>query len=154
MATPRSAGGRLHARVGAAAFLLIAALIGASVLLVAGPAGADVNTVTGSAFGISGLSGPPSAPLPGGVSGTASDPAAGFGPLVASVHLIESGRVKVVLGTEEGEELLLRVLGAGEIFGELALFDQRPRSATVVTLEPTVTHIGYRTPVYPVRHDA
>src|SRR2546426_239958 len=68
MATPRSVGGRLHARVGAAAFLLIAALIGASVLLVAGPAGADVNTVTGSAFGISGLSGPPSAP---GSSGSA-----------------------------------------------------------------------------------
>ncbi|HMC08421.1 MAG TPA: choice-of-anchor P family protein [Actinomycetota bacterium] len=98
MATPRSAGGRLHARVGAAAFLLIAALIGASVLLVAGPAGADVNTVTGSAFGISGLSGPPSAPLPGGVSGTASDPAAGFGPLVASVHLIELPGVLTVDG--------------------------------------------------------
>jgi CRP/FNR family cyclic AMP-dependent transcriptional regulator len=59
----------------------------------------------------------------------------------ASVHLIESGRVKVVLTTEEGEELLLRVLGAGELFGELALFDQRPRSASLIALEPTVTHV-------------
>src|SRR5918911_5312724 len=52
----------------------------------------------------------------------------------ASVHLIESGRVKVVLATPDGEELLLRVLSAGEIFGELALFEQRPRSASVVAL--------------------
>jgi CRP/FNR family cyclic AMP-dependent transcriptional regulator len=59
----------------------------------------------------------------------------------ASVHLIESGRVKVVLATEEGDELLLRVLGAGELFGELALFEQRPRSASVLTLEATVTHV-------------
>jgi CRP/FNR family cyclic AMP-dependent transcriptional regulator len=59
----------------------------------------------------------------------------------ASVHVIESGRIKVVLATQEGEELLLRVLGEGELFGELALLDGRPRSATVIALEDTVTHV-------------
>src|SRR5581483_720491 len=59
----------------------------------------------------------------------------------ASVHVIESGRINVVLATAEGEELLLRVLGAGELFGELALLDGRPRSATVLALEDTVTHV-------------
>ena len=63
----------------------------------------------------------------------------------AAVYLIESGRVKVVLATAEGEDLLLRVLGAGEIFGELALLDGRPRSATVVALEDTVTLVLERT---------
>src|SRR5919205_2462506 len=59
----------------------------------------------------------------------------------ASVHVIETGRVKVVLAALDGEELLLRVLGAGELFGELALLDGRPRSATVIALEDTVTHV-------------
>ena len=59
----------------------------------------------------------------------------------ASVHVIESGRVKVALTTPEGEELLLRVMGEGEIFGELALLDGRPRSATISALEETVTHV-------------
>jgi CRP/FNR family transcriptional regulator, cyclic AMP receptor protein len=59
----------------------------------------------------------------------------------ASVHVIETGRVKVALTTPEGEELLLRVMGEGEIFGELALLDGRPRSATISALEETVTHV-------------
>ena len=63
----------------------------------------------------------------------------------AAVYLIESGRVKVVLATADGEDLLLSVLGAGEIFGELALLDGRPRSATVVALEDTVTLVLERT---------
>src|SRR4051794_17187836 len=71
----------------------------------------------------------------------------------ASVHVIENGRIKVVLTTPEGEELLLRVLGEGELFGELALLDGRPRSATVVALEETVTHVLERVTFLEFLHD-
>jgi CRP/FNR family cyclic AMP-dependent transcriptional regulator len=53
--------------------------------------------------------------------------------------IIENGRVKVVSVSEQGQEALLAVMGAGEYFGELALFDDQPRSADVVAMEPTQT---------------
>lgn len=40
-------------------------------------------------------------------------------------------------GVYDDEELLAK-LGPGEIFGEMALFSNEPRSATVTALEPTV----------------
>ncbi len=47
------------------------------------------------------------------------------------LYLITLGQVKVVLPSETGEEAVLAVLEASEFFGELALFDGLPRSATV-----------------------
>lgn len=46
-------------------------------------------------------------------------------------HLLAllSGKVRLSLGTPQGKELVLRHLGAGEILGEMALLDGRPRSA-------------------------
>ncbi len=51
--------------------------------------------------------------------------------------IIRRGRVKVNIVHEDGREIILSLLGAGEIFGELSLLDGRPRSANVVTLEDT-----------------
>ena len=52
-----------------------------------------------------------------------------------SLYVILSGRVKVFVSDEHGEDLVLNVEGPGEYFGELAL-DEGPRSASVATLEP------------------
>jgi CRP/FNR family cyclic AMP-dependent transcriptional regulator len=56
-----------------------------------------------------------------------------------SLHLIERGRVKITIPSSSGEELILAILGAGDLLGELSLFDGKSRSATVLALEETVT---------------
>ncbi|HKA87134.1 MAG TPA: Crp/Fnr family transcriptional regulator [Haliangiales bacterium] len=60
-----------------------------------------------------------------------------------ALHIIMSGRVKVVMSGESGREVTLSVLRASDIFGEMALFDARSRSAAVVALDPvTVLHLA------------
>ena len=49
------------------------------------------------------------------------------------MYVIQSGEVAVIKKTQEGE-VAIRTLKAGEIFGEMALFDKLPRSATVKAL--------------------
>ena len=53
-----------------------------------------------------------------------------------TLFIVLSGKVKVYLADEEGKEVLLSAHGAGEHFGEMIL-DQGPRSASVMTLEPS-----------------
>ena len=50
-------------------------------------------------------------------------------------YLILKGRVKIILSDKKGKEIIISTLKEGDYFGEMALFDQLPRSATVVTLE-------------------
>jgi len=52
-----------------------------------------------------------------------------------SLYVIRSGSVKVFLGNAEGKEVILNVQKTGEYFGELALIDSGPRSASVMTQE-------------------
>ena len=52
-----------------------------------------------------------------------------------SLFVVREGRVKVVLVAEDGREVILGILGAGEHFGELSLIDDKPRSAHVVAME-------------------
>jgi CRP/FNR family transcriptional regulator, cyclic AMP receptor protein len=52
-----------------------------------------------------------------------------------TMYAIVSGRVKVFIGDEDGREIILKILGAGDFFGEMALIDRQPRSASVATLD-------------------
>ena len=55
-----------------------------------------------------------------------------------SLFIIESGAVKIVLPSPEGEEgAIIATLGRGDFFGELALLDGAPHSATAAAVEPT-----------------
>jgi hypothetical protein len=60
-----------------------------------------------------------------------------------TAYLIEQGRVEV---TKElhGHPILLGILEAGEIFGEMSIIDDAPRSATVTALEETVVREIHR----------
>jgi CRP/FNR family transcriptional regulator, cyclic AMP receptor protein len=49
--------------------------------------------------------------------------------------VVTHGRVKVSLLSPEGKEAILSILEPGDLFGEMALLDGEPRSATVTTME-------------------
>jgi CRP-like cAMP-binding protein len=55
-----------------------------------------------------------------------------------ALYVVASGRVKVVLPSPDtGEPAILATLARGQFFGELAMLDGQPHSASVVALEPT-----------------
>jgi CRP/FNR family cyclic AMP-dependent transcriptional regulator len=53
------------------------------------------------------------------------------------LYAVIEGLVKIVFTSERGDEMVLNILGPEEIFGELALLDGSPRSASVVALKST-----------------
>jgi len=53
-----------------------------------------------------------------------------------ALYVVVSGRVKVFLKDANGKELVLSTKGPGDYFGEMML-DDKPRSASVMTLEPS-----------------
>jgi CRP/FNR family transcriptional regulator/CRP/FNR family cyclic AMP-dependent transcriptional regulator len=56
-----------------------------------------------------------------------------------TLYVIESGKVRIFILSESGQEISVNVYGPGDVFGELALLDGLPRSAGAVAMEKTVT---------------
>ena len=52
------------------------------------------------------------------------------------VYVILDGKVRIITFTNDFKEIVLGELGAGQIFGEMALIDNNPRSASVVPFTP------------------
>jgi len=67
---------------------------------------------------------------PGDVIMKEGEPASAF-------FIIASGKVEVVKGVDSKKPRVLATLGSREFFGEMALFEGYPRSATVRALENT-----------------
>jgi CRP/FNR family transcriptional regulator/CRP/FNR family cyclic AMP-dependent transcriptional regulator len=49
--------------------------------------------------------------------------------------MILEGRIKVTILGDDGREVILSMLGQGDFFGEMALLDNEPRSATAIAVE-------------------
>jgi CRP-like cAMP-binding protein len=61
------------------------------------------------------------------------------GGLGQTLYIIESGKVRIFVLSESGQEISFNIYGPGDTFGEFSLLDGLPRSAGAITLEKTVT---------------
>ena len=61
-----------------------------------------------------------------------------------SLHMVMEGEVRIFVLSPEGEELSFSFVGPGERFGDLALLDGRPRSASAVASQLTRTLVVTR----------
>jgi CRP/FNR family transcriptional regulator, cyclic AMP receptor protein len=59
------------------------------------------------------------------------------GDLGEALFIVVEGHVKVFVTSEDGDEMVLVTLGPSDVFGELAIIDGGPRSASAEALEPT-----------------
>lgn len=59
-----------------------------------------------------------------------------------SLYIIKLGRIKIAKVAIDGREKTLTILQAGDFFGEMAIFDNLPRSATAEAIDPDVRLFG------------
>src|SRR5690606_25084357 len=62
------------------------------------------------------------------------------------LYVIAQGKIKLGRRSSDGRENLLSILGPGEMFGELSLFDPGPRTASASSVSDSV--------VYELRHES
>jgi CRP/FNR family transcriptional regulator, cyclic AMP receptor protein len=60
------------------------------------------------------------------------------------LYVVTDGKIKLGRTSADGRENLLAILGPGQMFGELSLFDPGPRSATATAVTPcTLLSLGH-----------
>lgn len=55
-----------------------------------------------------------------------------------SMYIVESGDINIHLPGEDSQRISLKDISRGEYFGELSLFDDKPRSASALATKPSV----------------
>ncbi|MEO8539360.1 MAG: Crp/Fnr family transcriptional regulator [bacterium] len=61
-----------------------------------------------------------------------------------ALYVVVDGRVRISRLSGSGSEATLALVGKGDCFGEFALFDSRPRSATATAMQATRTFVVSR----------
>lgn len=64
------------------------------------------------------------------------------------IFVIASGRLKAITSGSEGRQAALSIMGPGEVFGEVAVLDGDPRSATITALEPCELFVVQRSDLF------
>ena len=49
-----------------------------------------------------------------------------------TIYMIKTGKVRIARLTEDGKEVTIAVLGAGDLFGEEAIFQDKPRTTFAI----------------------
>ena len=55
------------------------------------------------------------------------------------LYVIKQGKVRIYITSPDGQEVTLAVFGPGDYFGEMAILDGRPRSASAIALDAVET---------------
>lgn len=56
----------------------------------------------------------------------------------SELYVVVGGRIEIDSAASDGRDLGIRSLGPGDVFGEVAMFDRRPRSATARASDDTI----------------
>ena len=67
------------------------------------------------------------------------------GEMGVGIYIILSGQVQIVQGSEDGARIRLATFAAGDFFGEQALLEDSPRTASAISVEPS-TAMGFFRP--------
>jgi len=53
------------------------------------------------------------------------------------LHIVKEGRVKLLKHSDTGKDIILQIYTPGDMFGEVALFDRKPYTASAQAMEPS-----------------
>jgi CRP-like cAMP-binding protein len=58
-----------------------------------------------------------------------------------ALYIIKKGKIKIVLPSRVGDEVILTIFSEGDFLGEMSLLDQKPRSADGIAMEQSEVYI-------------